>query len=32
LVASSKRSLPDGPPQQRRALELLADGLVERFS
>ncbi|HEX2704088.1 MAG TPA: polyprenyl synthetase family protein [Solirubrobacteraceae bacterium] len=32
LVASSKRALPDGSPQQRRALELLADGLVERFA
>jgi geranylgeranyl pyrophosphate synthase len=32
LVASSKRSLPEGSPVQRRALELLADGLVERFS
>jgi geranylgeranyl pyrophosphate synthase len=32
LVASSKRALPEGSPEQRRALELLADGLVERFA
>jgi geranylgeranyl pyrophosphate synthase len=32
LVASSKRALPAGSPGQRRALELLADGLVERYS
>ncbi len=32
LVASSKRTLPDVSPTQRRALELLADGLVDRFS
>lgn len=32
LVASSKRTLPDVSTTQRRALELLADGLVERFA
>ena len=32
LVASSKRGLPEVSATQRRALELLADGLVERFS
>jgi geranylgeranyl pyrophosphate synthase len=32
LVASSKRALPDVSATQRRALELLADGLVERFA
>jgi geranylgeranyl pyrophosphate synthase len=33
LVATAKRELPaDCPPLQRRALELMADGLVERFA
>ena len=33
LVATAKRELPaDCPPHQRRALELMADGLVERFA
>jgi geranylgeranyl pyrophosphate synthase len=33
LVASTKRALPvDCGPTQRQALELLADGLVERFA
>ena len=33
LVATAKRELPDDcPPLQRRALELMADGLVERFA
>jgi geranylgeranyl pyrophosphate synthase len=33
LVSGAKSSLPDRcPPRQRRALELLADGLVERFA
>jgi geranylgeranyl pyrophosphate synthase len=32
LVASSKRALPDVSSDQRRALALLADVLVERFS
>jgi geranylgeranyl pyrophosphate synthase len=32
LVASSKRDLPEVSPSQRRALELLADGLVDRFA
>jgi geranylgeranyl pyrophosphate synthase len=33
LVRSAKRTLPSGcKPTQRRALELLADGLVERFA
>jgi geranylgeranyl pyrophosphate synthase len=33
LVATAKRELPAGcPPLQRRALELMADGLVERFA
>jgi geranylgeranyl pyrophosphate synthase len=33
LVATAKRELPAAcPPLQRRALELMADGLVERFA
>jgi geranylgeranyl pyrophosphate synthase len=32
LVATSKRELPDMPRAQRRALELLADGLVDRYA
>jgi geranylgeranyl pyrophosphate synthase len=33
LVATAKRELPAGcPPLQRQALELMADGLVERFA
>jgi geranylgeranyl pyrophosphate synthase len=33
LVATAKRELPAGcPPLQRHALELMADGLVERFA
>ena len=32
LVAAGKRELPDCSRDQRRALELLADGLVERYS
>ncbi|HUB75584.1 MAG TPA: polyprenyl synthetase family protein [Solirubrobacteraceae bacterium] len=32
LVAQAKQDIPDVSPTQRRALELLADGLVERFA
>ena len=32
LVAASKRLLPDLPERQRAALELVADGVVERYS
>jgi geranylgeranyl pyrophosphate synthase len=32
LVAEAKRSLPELPGRQRRALELVADGVVERYS
>jgi geranylgeranyl pyrophosphate synthase len=32
LVAASKRLLPDLPDRQRAALELVADGVVERYS
>ena len=33
LVATAKRELPaQCPPRQREALELIADGLVERFA
>jgi geranylgeranyl pyrophosphate synthase len=33
LVARAKRELPrECPPRQRRALELMADGLVDRYS
>jgi geranylgeranyl pyrophosphate synthase len=32
LVATSKRDLPATSPDQRRALELVADSLVERYS
>jgi hypothetical protein len=31
-VAASKRLLPDLPERQRAALELVADGVVERYS
>jgi geranylgeranyl pyrophosphate synthase len=32
VVVRAKRDLPDCPPRQRRALELVADSLVERYS
>ena len=32
LVASAKAELPDLPERQRMALELIADGVVERYS
>jgi geranylgeranyl pyrophosphate synthase len=32
LVAASKRLLPELPERQRTALELVADGVVERYS
>jgi geranylgeranyl pyrophosphate synthase len=32
LVASAKTELPDMPARQRGALELIADGVVERYS
>jgi geranylgeranyl pyrophosphate synthase len=32
LVASAKTELPDLPERQRAALELIADGVVERYS
>src|SRR6185312_7166110 len=32
LVASAKADLPDMPAAQRGALELIADGVVERYS
>jgi len=32
LVASAKGALPSLPPRQRAALELVADGVVERYS
>lgn len=32
LVASAKSELPDLPERQRMALELIADGVVERYS
>jgi len=32
LVAGAKRSLPSLPERQHRALELVADGVVERYS
>ena len=32
LVASAKAALPAVPPRQRTALELVADGVVERYS
>jgi geranylgeranyl pyrophosphate synthase len=32
LVASAKAELPDMPARQRGALELIADGVVERYS
>ena len=32
LVASAKAELPDMPARQRSALELIADGVVERYS
>ena len=32
LVASAKRLLPALPDRQRAALELVADGVVERYS
>jgi geranylgeranyl pyrophosphate synthase len=31
-VASAKESLPELPARQRAALELVADGVVERYS
>jgi hypothetical protein len=31
-VASAKADLPDMPAAQRGALELIADGVVERYS
>ena len=32
LAASAKTELPDMPARQRGALELIADGVVERYS
>ncbi len=32
LVSAAKATLPDLPPRQRAALELVADGVVERYS
>ena len=32
LVASAKAELPDMPARQRGAMELIADGVVERYS
>jgi len=32
IVAEAKAGLPAGPPAQRAALELVADGVVERYS
>jgi geranylgeranyl pyrophosphate synthase len=32
LVASAKAELPEMPARQRGALELIADGVVERYS
>lgn len=32
IVATAKRQLPELPPEQRHVLELVADGVVERYS
>ena len=32
MVGRAKRDLPDLPPAQRAALELVADGVVERYA
>jgi geranylgeranyl pyrophosphate synthase len=32
MVGYAKRDLPDLPPAQRAALELVADGVVERYA